>query len=351
VQGSGEQVALVVVNLGPDNKMVDLAVLDLGESTPDWLPKPVIVWPAARMPAHVRVFGYPLAEGVLNGVWREFVVSGPTAGDAVQLDWAADAGTFPGHSGAPVIDRTRHSLAGILIEGSRDGRFDRFVPVTVIGRLWAKLPRRWLIGGAGRDDARAHFIRRAHGQRSAARGGDLFRGRREALLVIFEWLTATETPGQVLVITGQPGAGKSAVVSRAVLALESQYIAPGLAFHARGATIGDFLLAVADLTGMDEPTSVDQLVRELKDEDEAMRGLPASRIVVDALDEAASAADRNHIAEALAELAVLAAFRVAVATRLLAASDSDTQKYAPGGILPALGVLGPDSPNIIDLMP
>jgi hypothetical protein len=299
--GSPERVAAYRVDLGPESEILDLAVLDLGESTPDWLPRPMAVWPAARMPRNVRLFGYPLAEGVLNGVWRDFSLSGPTAGNTVQLDWAADVGSFPGHSGAPIIDIVRHSLVGILIEGAEKGRFDRFLPVTVIGRVWVQLPRRWLIAGTGRDDARGHFSRRAHGQRSAARGGDLFRGRHRALTLIDQWLTAGRSPGRVLVITGQPGGGKSAVVSRAVLALESRYVAPGLAFHARGASIGDFLVAVADLTGTDEPTSVDQLVSELKDEDRLMRRLPPVRIAVDGLDEAASAADRNQIAEALAE--------------------------------------------------
>jgi V8-like Glu-specific endopeptidase len=344
-----DRVVARAVYLGPESRMVDVAVLDLGESPPNWLPKPVVVWPAARMPPQVRIFGYPLAEGVLNGVWRDFAVSGPTAGRTVQLGWSSDAGSFPGHSGSPVVDTERHTLAGILVEGSKEGRFDRFVPVTIIGGLWTRLPRRWLVRGSGRDDARGHFTRRAHGQRSAARGGDLFRGRDNALLVICEWLAARKPPGQALVITGQPGAGKSAVISRAALVLESRHIAPGLAFHARGATLGDFLLAVADLTGMDEPTSVDQLVTELKDEDNAMPWLVPARIVVDALDEAASAADRNQIAEALAELAVLAAFRVAVSTRTLAVGDSDTYRYAPGGILSTLGVMGSDSPNLVDL--
>ena len=40
---------------------------------------------------------------LLSGVWREFTVAGPTTSMTVQLDWDRDAGTFPGHSGGPVI--------------------------------------------------------------------------------------------------------------------------------------------------------------------------------------------------------------------------------------------------------
>ena len=211
------------------------------------------------------MFGYPLAEGPLNGVWRQFAVAGPATAGTVQLDWIGDAGTFPGHSGGPVIDADGHALAGILVEGAERGRFDRFVPVTLIARVWPGLPRPWLMTGAEPGEARGHFTRRARGQRSAARGGDLFRGRAVALDRIRGWLTADEAPGQPLVITGQPGAGKSAVLARAALSVEAGHGGPGLAFHARAATIGDFLTALADLTGIDTPASADELVTSLAD--------------------------------------------------------------------------------------
>ena len=39
------------------------------------------------------MFGYPLAEGPLNGVWRQSTVAGPATAGAVQLDWIGPAGT------------------------------------------------------------------------------------------------------------------------------------------------------------------------------------------------------------------------------------------------------------------
>ena len=343
-QGPGGQpgrTAAARVDLGPASAGVDVAVLDLGEDRPGWLPAPVPVWPAARPPARVQVFGYPLAEGPLNGVWRQFAVAGPATAGTVQLDWIGDAGTFPGHSGGPVIDAAGHALAGILVEGAERGRFDRFVPVTLIARVWPRLPRPWLMTGAEPGEARSHFTRRARGQRSAARGGDLFRGRTVALDRIRGWLTADEPPGQPLVMTGQPGAGKSAVLARAALSVEAEHGGPGLAFHARAATIGDFLTALADLTGIDTPASADELVTSLAD----LPGQPPVPVVLDALDEAASDRDRRQITEALAELAVLPGLRVAVATRPLAVGNP----FAPGGLLPALGVTTRDDHNLIDL--
>jgi WD40 repeat protein/V8-like Glu-specific endopeptidase len=343
-QGLGAEpgrAAAARVDLGPASASVDVAVLDLGEDLPSWLPAPVPVWPAARLPGRVQVFGYPLAEGALNGVWRQFTVAGPATAGAVQLDWSGDAGTFPGHSGGPVIDAAGHALAGILVEGAERGRFDRFVPVTLIARAWPGLPRPWLMAGAEPGEARSHFTRRARGQRSAARGGDLFRGRAAALDRIGEWLTAVQAPGEPLVITGQPGAGKSAVLARAALGVEAGQGGPGLAFHARAATIGDFLTALADLTGIDTPASADELITSLA-------GLPGQSpvpVAVDALDEAASDRDRRQITEVLAELAVLPGLRVAVATRTMAAGSP----FAQSGLLPALGVTARDDHNLIDL--
>ena len=343
-QGPGGQpgrTAAARVGLGAASRGADVAVLDLGEDRPGWLPAPVPVWPAARPPARVQVFGYPLAEGPLNGVWRQFAVAGPATAGAVQLDWLGDVGTFPGHSGGPVIDAAGHALAGILVEGAERGRFDRFVPVTLIARVWPRLPRPWLMTGAEPGEARSHFTRRARGQRSAARGGDLFRGRTVALDRVREWLTATEAPGQPLVLTGQPGAGKSAVLARAALSVAAGQGRPGLAFHARAATIGDFLAALADLTDIDTSASADELVTSLAD----LPGQSPVPVVLDALDEAASDRDRRQITEVLAELAVLPWLRVSVATRTMAVGSP----FAPGKLLPALGVATHDDHNLIDL--
>jgi hypothetical protein len=143
------------------------------------------------------------------------------------------------------------------------------------------------------------------------------------------------------VITGQPGAGKSAVLARAALSLEAEHDVPGLAFHARAATIDDFRTALTDLTGMDTQAPAGELARRLGN----LPGQPPIRVVLDALDEAASDLDREQITEALAGLAVLPGLRVAVATRPLA-TDSPC---ARGGLLAALGVTTSDGHNLVAL--
>ena len=350
-QGSGWSPAVPSVDLVfpgvPDGKAtatpmdlplvgdMDVAVLDLGESPPDWLPQPVRVWAGQRLPERVRLTGFPGAERELKGVWREFEVSGPTASGSVQLDWEKDTGALPGHSGGPVVDRESAVLVGILAEGSVRGRFDRFVPVYVIARCWPDLPRPWLFAGSG--DARAHADRRARGQRARARSGDLFRGRANVLYRIDEWLTAPATSGRPLVVTGQPGAGKSAVLARAALDAERDRTVPGVFFHARGATEEQLLDAVAAYNGLSTPAGLDGLL------DDLLRQEPDATValVVDALDEGA---DRRVIARTLTELAIIPWLRIVVGTRPMAAAD----RYARG-LLPDLEVTSADAENLVDL--
>ena len=93
-------------------------------------------------------------------------------------------------------------------------------------------------------------------------------------------------------VTGQPGAGKSAVVARAALILEQDRAGPGLAFHARGAVYDDLLAAVADLIGVEQARTCETLLDALED---TLPGEPVM-ILVDALDEAASGPERWQIA-------------------------------------------------------
>lgn len=130
------------VALGAGADVLDIAVLELEDPLPDWLPKPVPVWPGRRLPDAVAVFGFPKVEPAARGVWREFTIAGPIAGGGIQADWAGAVGTLVGHSGAPVFDAESGALVGVLVEGSELGRFDRFVPVSEVAGCWDRMPAR-----------------------------------------------------------------------------------------------------------------------------------------------------------------------------------------------------------------
>jgi len=192
-------------------------------------------------------------------------------------------------------------------------------------------------------DAKGHFTRRAYGHRPGAWGTDLFRGRHVALSRIVDWLSMPKCPGEPLVVVGQPGSGKSAVVGRVTLHAQELGLGVerGLAVHGRGMTVTDVVEAVARLTG--HPKGIDrfELMQSLHDVD----GGRVWPVVVDALDEAHSSADRSAIAELLVDLASMPCFRVIVATRPHALDG----RYSPRTLLRSLSVTGSSNLNLIDL--
>jgi WD40 repeat protein len=265
----------------------------------------------------------------------------------VQLDWDV-VGSLSGHSGGPACD-SAGLLAGLLVAGSEQGHFDRMVPVHEIRRIWPGLPELWLLSG---EDARTHFAQRAAGQRSIARGGDLFQGRVLALGKTRSWLDGEQSPQVPLVVTAQPGAGKSAVVARtAVLAAKAGKV-PGVAFHARGAREADLTDAIAAACGIDTPESGSS--KELMQDLNAMDAADRQRLVVivDALDEAIEQ-EIPQLRKFLKDLARLDWVTAVVATRALQTGQPDDFKGSPfraGPHLHDLGVTGgKDGDNVIDL--
>jgi WD40 repeat protein len=331
---SEEELEVTVVDLSAYSG--DLAVLELvdrGVLHPQ-LPPPLDVWANDRLPAVVSAYGFPRVEKRSEGVWRSFSVSGSTSSGTHQLRWDEGAGSFVGQSGGPVVDARTGALVGILLAGSDSGRFTRFLAVPEIARVWPALPRPWCLD---RGD-RALVTRVAHGRRSSAQGGDLFRGRARALRAVKDWL-AQDAAGSPLVITGQPGSGKSAVLGRAALEAERAG-GRGLVFLARQAAVLDLLEAIAAFLDLPTPTTVDYLVEEVQ-----KLSPDDVTLMVDGVDEARTPADARQMAETLTELARLRFFRVAVATRPLAAGN----RFQPDGLLHRLLAQDAGSPNLVDL--
>ena len=332
--GQGSLVARLVFT----NELVDLAVLEI-EGDPGVAPSAVMA--GRGLPPRADVFGFPTGEPETRGVWRKFVVSGPTTSGSRQLDWIGGYGTWRGMSGGSVIDPDSGALIGILIEGAAEGGFDRFVPVPVIRAKWQAMPRPWSFAGLS---ARAHAERRSTGQRGGMGSISLFRGRQAALTAIYFALDSHTGFGQPLVVTGQPGAGKSAVVTKA--ALESERgrsgadLGEGLMFHARDAVVGELCRAVAQLLDLDPELLPEDLLYALG----ALTGMPRVGVIVDALDEA-SDRDRIAMARLLSDLARLPWIRVVVATRAM----SETGRFAAGSLLHALGARSTEAVNLVDL--
>jgi len=203
----------------------------------------------------------------------------------------------------------------------------------------------WIYRG---DVAEGHVQRRGRGHRTHLGAGDYFHGREKALSVIRRWLDADVPFGRPLVVTGQPGAGKSAVLARVALTYEP--VAAGgsparcLFFHARAQSNAQLLAAIALRAGVGRPgpSSMDELL-------EGLRQLGSSAptrlvLVVDALDEATTPAEAREMAKTLYTIAGTRDTRVILGSR-----RRSTVGYDSTSLLAILGIRSAAADNLVDL--
>ncbi|MFJ9818662.1 AAA family ATPase [Streptomyces sp. NPDC101151] len=162
-----------------------------------------------------------------------------------------------------------------------------------------------------------HFVGRAFANPAspATVGRCLFSGREEQLSLLSGWLDDPDSPGspRLRVVTGRPGAGKSALVGMLVCAAHPELAdvtfelltdvpLPGVAqqftfgaVHARGRTVQELLNSLARQLGVAGPPSPGAATAPLTAvalatalEDRAACGDPTATVVIDALDEAAA---------------------------------------------------------------
>jgi hypothetical protein len=198
--------------------------------------------------------------------------------------------------------------------------------------------REWISFLAGLSpDERNHFVPKAHG----AGHGEFawhFTGREAERQRIATWLRAR--PGGMLVVTGSPGCGKSALLGNLVVLAnpdlrdllvragrlappDPDELPPDHAFdavvHLTGLSTSDLVRRIADATGVTLPSP--EHVWSEEDMDHLTAGLAGRRFTVlaDALDEA-----RDPVAIAgtvLSRIAQLPGGRVIVGTRTAIAGD------------------------------
>ncbi|MGW3240340.1 trypsin-like peptidase domain-containing protein [Streptomyces olivaceus] len=279
--------------------------------------------------------------GVLRGA------SGPN-GPWVQLDPHGEAGwaVEPGFSGAPIFDETAEAVVGIVALKDKH-RTGHMLPMSYLRRLWPEVRSncRWRLDLEA--SYRTHWSPRARGSEPASHTKEwFFTGRTEARRVIRDWLEGKDpvlAEHSMLLVTGAPGSGKSALLAHSLIAsdpLLSRTVPisgprpPTGAFDAavylKGRTCDEMTAQLARALNVTASDS-DELVAEVS---EYSRGTRFT-VLADAVEEAASTDEAIEIAALLRELTSTGRIRVLAAVRTTPAGASREE------ILTAFGLSTP----------
>jgi WD40 repeat protein len=315
----------------------DLALLTL-EQPPGVAPVPLRHTPASGLTG-VRwwAFGFPYDE--IHGNDAYGTVGIPLARGFVRLDSHREARYFlrPGCSGGGVWSPEYQAVVAIVVQasGKGDGKavtihqaiscfpdagLDRLTAWTagdvdeVAHSSWGLPPR---TGWNLRDDPETarHWSPRARGVMVDAESGHRFQGRERALKEIVAWMSEPSPDRRVLVVTGSPGVGKSAVLGRIVTTASpdvqlpeddtAERAKPGsvqCAVHTQGKTALEVAAEIARAASAPLPERLEALAPALRRELTERPRL--FTIVIDALDETATPAEaRDIITEVILPLA------------------------------------------------
>jgi WD40 repeat protein len=335
-----------------DTDRVDLVVLELAEPVPAQVtPARIRCLPPATLGGlDWWAFGFPGRQEA--GDEARGTVGPPLAYGLVRLDTNSQRQLEPGFSGSGVWLPQYEAVVGLVVAAAAGPphhgnghaltihQADRELPELSLSTLseWsaeaADEPALAAWGWALRTDPEAgrHWLPRGRGVAVTDEGGYRFRGRTEALTEVVQWLDRATPDRRVLVVTGSPGVGKSAVLGRVVttadpelrgqLPTEDQAVrasegSVACAVHAKGKTALDVAREIARAASVALPEVAEDLVPALQ---RRLAERPRRfNLVVDALDEAASPEEaRQLVRTVLLPLAASApnlAVQVVVGTR------------------------------------
>ncbi|WP_326668013.1 trypsin-like peptidase domain-containing protein [Streptomyces canus] len=269
----------------------------------------------------------------------------------VRLDNSEGDGVQAGYSGGALWSADYQAVVGLVAQGRKKDGYARAVTMRAVA---ACLPDQqlhlltdWSTQDAGDvalsawgwtlsndPESGKHWRPRARGVGSEAERGFRFCGRAEALRAVVDWITDSDGDHrQVLLVTGSPGVGKSAVLGRVVTtadpeiaallpehddALRAPTGAVACAVHARHKTALEVAREIATAACAPRPDEVEELPTLLRGALEN-RARGSFSILIDALDEARTPADARtimrHIAVATAESCADLGVRVVVGSR------------------------------------
>lgn len=303
-------------------KHVDLALLELTDPVPATvIPARLRCLPNAEIVGHRWwAFGFPYDAGSeAHGTIGSALSYG-----GVYLERQSPHGIAPGFSGSGLWSFEYEAVVGIVVAAAAEGdgqaltlfHADQQFPEWKLSTLAA-----WQVEDAddtalaawgwtltGDSEAHRHWLPRSRGVAVSGERGSRFRGREVALRRIVAWLDAPVESAGVLIVTGSPGVGKSAVLGR-VVATADPIVRAGIpaddpailatvgsvacAVHAKGKSAAEVAKEIARAASAAIPEKPGDLVPALRHR--LTRRRERFNLVIDALDEAASPAEARAV--------------------------------------------------------
>lgn len=335
----------------------DLAILHLSD------PLPVGVSPAPlRSPKPADLvdrrwwaFGFPYRDPVVSSVVGQIGAS-PEQG-LIRLDNDSGLPIGQGFIGGGLWSPDYNAVVAVIVGERGGGNAVQAITLHQAGSWFPgetirRLAERWSPAEAGdvalaawgwslSDDLEGprHWRPRARGVGIDSERGHRFCGRTAALREIVSWLDRKEPDRRVLVVTGAPGAGKSAVLGRIVTTADAEVASQlpasdtgvratagsvACAVHAKGKTALEVATEIARAASVGIPERTEDFGSGLR---EVLEGQGRRfNVIVDALDEAATPAEARTIVRQvilpIAETCADVGGQVVVGTRR-ADSDGD----------------------------
>ncbi|MFC4064452.1 hypothetical protein [Actinoplanes subglobosus] len=331
----------------------DIAVLVLAGAAPDQVrPAPLLCPDGADLAGEPWwTFGFPPDSPF--GADGYGTVGSALAYGRVRLDADRRRPLRPGFTGAGLWSPRFRAVVGLVGQIHTTGGNAGEAAALTLRQAAADLPGEhltdlagWSVVDAGEtalaawgwsltDDVEAtrHWRPRARGVAVDAETGYRFRGRRAALRAVTGFLDRGTPDGHVLVVTGSPGVGKSAVLGRIVTtadegirralpadddSVKARVGSVSCAVHVKGKTAHDVAVEIARAAAVRLPDDVTQLAPALL---ARLTRHPQGRfnLVLDALDEAVTPGQAQQIVEDIvlpvARTCAAAGAQVVVGTR------------------------------------
>ncbi|UJW28629.1 serine protease [Saccharothrix sp. AJ9571] len=282
--------------LGRSTAEQDLAVLGLDDA--GGMPKGVrpAAWRSPR-PEELEgdswwAFGFPGGDPLGESARGE--VGSALGHGWVRLNTGSPGRVERGFSGAALWSTEYQAVVGVVAQaGGGNGRAITLHEAGDLLQGWDRTP-------AEDPENSRHWRPRARGVAVDSERGWRFRGRTAALSRIVQWFRQAEDHRQVLVVTGSPGVGKSAVLARIVTtadpavraqlpaednAVRADEHSVACAVHARGKSALDVATEIAKAASARAPEQVQDFPAVMT---EALIAGKPFNVVIDALDEAES---------------------------------------------------------------